>query len=321
MTNQSGPPATGQEAYDRYRSRMFSIAYRMLGSVGEAEDVVQEAYLRLHRATMEGAAIESPEAFLTTVTTRLAIDTLRTARVRRETYVGIWLPEPLLASTEPDPAEHAEQADSLSLALLSLLETLSPVERAVFLLREIFDYDYDEIASIVQKSDDNCRQIFVRARKRIDSGKSRFTADQQAQQELARRFFAAVDTGSLAGLVDFLAADVAFYGDGGGKANAVLRPIFGRDRVNRLLHSIFTKAHQADITYRLALVNGQPGALSFDSNGGLVNVLALDIADGAIQTVRCIINPDKLVHLGFPVSDLARLDKGDDDAALKGEQQ
>ena len=300
---------------------MFSIAYRMLGSVGEAEDVVQEAYLRLYRATTEGAAIESPEAFLTTVTTRLAIDTLRSARVRRETYVGVWLPEPLMASTEPDPAEHAEQADSLSLALLSLLETLSPVERAVFLLREIFDYDYDEIASIVQKSEDNCRQIFVRARKRIDSGKSRFTADQQAQQELARRFFAAVDTGSLAGLVDFLAADVTFYGDGGGKANAVLRPIFGRDRVNRLLHSIFTKSHQADITYRLALVNGQPGALSFDANGGLVMVLVLDIADDAIQTVRSIINPDKLVHLGFPVSDLARLDRDNDGEAPKGEQQ
>lgn len=320
MANQSIPPA-GQGAYETFRSRMFSIAYRMLGSVSEAEDVVQEAYLRLHRATMEGAAIESPEAFLTTVTTRLAIDTLRSARVRRETYVGVWLPEPLLASTEPDPAEHAEQADSLSLALLSLLETLSPVERAVFLLREIFDYDYDEIATIVQKSEDNCRQIFVRARKRIDSGKPRFTADHQAQQELARQFFAAVDAGSLDSLVDFLAADVTFYGDGGGKANAVLRPIFGRDHVTRLLRGMFTKAHQYDITYRLALVNGQPGALAFDSNGHIVSLLAFDIADGAIQTVRAIINPDKLTHLGFPVSELARTDRGDDTADQPGEPQ
>lgn len=319
MTYQSSPPG-GQDAYETFRSRMFSIAYRMLGSVSEAEDVVQEAYLRLHRATIDGAAIESPEAFLTTVTTRLAIDTLRSARVRRETYVGVWLPEPLLATTEPDPAEHAEQADSLSLALLSLLETLSPVERAVFLLREIFEYDYDEIATIVQKSEDNCRQIFVRARKRIDSGKPRFTADHQAQQELARQFFAAVDTGSLASLVNFLADDVTFYGDGGGKANAVLRPIFGRDRVDRLLRSMFTQAHQLDVTYRLALINGQPGALSFDIDGRLVNVLVLDIAGGAIQTVRSIINPDKLTHLGFPVSDRARTDRGDDTVDQQGVQ-
>lgn len=319
MSEQRVPPTDGQDVYDGFRPRMFSIAYRMLGSVGEAEDVVQEAFLRLHRATLDGATIESPQAFLTTVTTRLAIDALRSARVRREQYVGVWLPEPLLASTEPDPAEHAEQADSLSLALLSLLETLSPVERAVFLLREIFDYGYDEIADVVQKSEDNCRQIFARARKHIDTGKRRFNANRQEQRELATKFFAAVGTGSLANFVDFLAADVTFYGDGGGKANAVLRPITGRDRVGRLILSIVTKAQQFDVTYRLALVNGQPGALSFDSNGSLINVLVFDIADGAIQTVRSIINPDKLVHLGFPVSDLARTGQGDDSEPSTGE--
>ena len=321
MSEQGVPRTDGQDVYDGFRPRMFSIAYRMLGSVSEAEDVVQEAYLRLHRATLDGATIESPQAFLTTVTTRLAIDTLRTARMRREQYVGLWLPEPLQTSTEPDPEEHAELADSLSLAFLSLLETLSPVERAVFLLREVFDYGYDEIAGIVQKSEQNCRQIFARARKHVDTGKRRFNADRQEQRELATKFFAAVSTGSLASFVTFLADDVTFYGDGGGKANAVLRPIVGRDHVGRLLHSTFMKAQQYNVAYRLAFINGQPGALAFDANGGLINVLVLDIAGGAIQTVRSIINPDKLVHLGFPVSDLARTDRGDGHNTPTGDEQ
>jgi RNA polymerase sigma-70 factor (ECF subfamily) len=305
------PPTGSGEVYERLRPLMFAIAYRMLGSVSEAEDVVQEAYLRFHRATAHGTAIASPKAFLTTVTTRLAIDALRAARARRETYVGPWLPEPLLTSADSDPAAHAEMHDSLSLAFLVLLQTLSPVERAVFLLREIFDYAYDEIAAIVQKSEENCRQIFARARKRIDEGKPRFDVSQADQQQLATRFFEAVGQGDLASLVAFLAADVAFYGDGGGRARAYPQPIFGRDRVGRLLYNLFRMARRFNITVQPTPINGQPGALSFDAGGSLINVFVLDIADGAIQAVRSIVNPDKLAHLGFPLSDLLRIDHAD----------
>ncbi len=301
----------GSEVYEGLRPLMFSIAYRMLGSASEAEDVVQEAYLRFHRASAHGTAIESPKAFLTTVTTRLAIDELRSARARHEAYVGVWLPEPVAAALEPDPAEHAEIDDSLSLAFLVLLQTLSPVERAVFLLREVFDYGYDEIAEIVQKSEDNCRQIFARAKKRIDEGKPRFDVSRQAQQELAAKFFDAAGQGNLASLINFLAADVAFYGDGGGKARAYPQPIFGRDRVALVLKSYFKTARDFHITVRFALINGQPGAVSFDAEGRVVNVLVLDVADSVIQTVRSIVNPDKLTHLGFPVSDIARIDRAD----------
>lgn len=290
---------------------MFSIAYRMLGSASEAEDVVQEAYLRFHRATADGAMIESPKAFLTTVTTRLAIDTLRSARARREAYIGQWLPEPVTAVLDPDPEAYAEMDESLSLAFLVLLQTLSPVERAVFLLRDVFDYGYDEIAAIVRKSEDNCRQIFARAKKRIDAGKPRFDVSRQDQHELATRFFAAARQGELETLVNFLAADVAFYGDGGGKARAYPQPIFGRERVTLALKSLFKTAHAFNVTVQLARINGQPGALLCDADGRLADVLVLDIAGGAIQTVRSIVNPDKLTHLGFPVSDIARI-KGKD---------
>ena len=310
MKDDPALPAASSDIYEKLRPLMFSIAYRMLGSASEAEDIVQEAYLRFYRDTAHGAVIKSPKAFLTTVTTRLAIDTLRSARVRRETYVGPWLPEPLLTPEESDPAAHAEMNESLSLAFLLLLQTLSPVERAIFLLREVFDYGYDEIAAIVQKSEENCRQIFARAKKRIDAGKPRFDVSQKDQQELATRFFDAVGQGDLAGFVSFLAADVAFYGDGGGKAHAYRQPIFGRDRVALVLKSLFRTARALNLTYRLALVNGQPAALSFDSAGGLISVLVLDIMDGAVHAVRSIVNPDKLAHLGFPVSDVARITRG-----------
>lgn len=316
MNDKPAQTATARDeiaaAAEGLRPLMFSIAYRMLGSASEAEDVVQEAYLRFHRTRVEGTAIESPKAFLTTVTTRLAIDALRSARMRRETYVGVWLPEPIAASaTAPDPAERAEMRESLSLAFLVLLETLSPVERAVFLLREVFDYDYSQIAEIVQKSEDNCRQLFARARKRIDEGKPRFNPDTHQQQELAARFFGAADQGDLAGLVSFLADDAAFFGDGGGKARAYPRPLYGRDRVALALRSLFKTARQFGVTYRFAFINGQPGALLFDAEGGVGSALALDIAGGAIQAVRSIVNPDKLTHLGFPVSDLARIERED----------
>lgn len=289
--------------YEELRPLVFSIAYRMLGSVTEAEDLVQEAYLRFHRATTHGDVIESPKAFLTTVTTRLAIDTLRSARARHESYVGVWLPEPLLISTESDPAVKVEVDDSLSIAFLLLLQTLSPVERAIFLLREVFDYGYDEIAQVTGKTEDNCRQIFNRAKKRISAGTPRFSASQQDQRELAARFFAAADEGNLASLVSYLAANATFCGDGGGKANAYPRPIHGADHVARLFAALFARGHELAATGRVALVNGHPGIVTFDANGGLISVMALDIADGAIQNVHSIVNPDKLRHLGFPLTD------------------
>jgi RNA polymerase sigma-70 factor (ECF subfamily) len=291
---------------EELRPLLFSIAYRMLGSVGDAEDVVQEAFLRAERAEAEGTRIESYKAYLTTVTTRLAIDELKSARARRETYVGPWLPEPLLTSTEPDAAEHAEMADSLSISFLVLLETLSPVERAVFLLREVFDYGYDEIAEVVGKSEANCRQILVRARKRIDEGRPRFEADRRRQEELARRFLDAFEEGDVDGFVELLADDVVFVGDGGGKGRGISRPVYGRRSVIRLLSSFLPPYRAAGAQVRLGEVNGQAGALFFDAEDRLVNVFSFEVADGAIQAVRSVINPDKLGHLGYPLSPLAR---------------
>jgi RNA polymerase sigma-70 factor, ECF subfamily len=291
---------------EELRPLLFSIAYRMLGSVSDAEDVVQEAFLRAERAEAEGAEIASRKAFLTTVATRLAIDQLRSSRARRETYVGPWLPEPLLTSTEPDAAEHAEMADSLSMSFLVLLETLSPVERAVFLLREVFEYGYDEIAEIVGKSEANCRQILARARKRIDEGKPRFEADRRQQQELATRFLDAFEKGEVDALVDLLAADVVFEGDGGGKGRGISRPVYGQQRVTRLLASFAPRYRSVRARVQIAEVNGRPGALFFDADDRLINVFAFEMAGGAIQTVRSIINPDKLAHLGYPLSDLGR---------------
>jgi RNA polymerase sigma-70 factor (TIGR02957 family) len=291
---------------EELRPLLFSIAYRMLGSVGDAEDVVQEAFLRAERAEAEGTRIESRKAYLTTVTTRLAIDELKSARARRETYVGPWLPEPLLTSTEPDAAEHAEMADSLSISFLVLLETLSPVERAVFLLREVFDYGYDEIAEVVGKSEANCRQILVRARKRIDEGRPRFEADRRRHEQLARGFLVAFEEGDVDGFVELLADDVVFVGDGGGKGRGISRPVYGRRSVIRLLSSFLPPFRAAGARVRLGEVNGQAGALFFDAEDRLVNVFSFEIADGAIQAVRSVINPDKLGHLGYPLSPLAR---------------
>jgi RNA polymerase sigma-70 factor (TIGR02957 family) len=293
---------------EELRPLLFSIAYRMLGSVSDAEDVVQEAFLRAERAEAEGTRIQSRKAFLTTVTTRLAIDELRSARARRETYVGPWLPEPLLTSTEPDAAEHAEMADSLSMSFLVLLETLSPIERAVFLLREVFDYGYDEIAEIVGKSEANCRQILTRARKRIDEGKPRFEADRRQQEELARRFLEAFEGGDVDGFVELLAEDAVFVGDGGAEGRGISRPVHGKRGVGRLLASFLPPFQAAAASVRFGEVNGQPGALFLDAEDRLVNVFAFEIAEGAIQAVRSVINPDKLGHLGYPLSPLNRRD-------------
>jgi RNA polymerase sigma-70 factor, ECF subfamily len=286
------------DVYEELRPYMFAIAYRMVGSVSDAEDIVQEAFLRFHRATSEGEVVESPKAYLSAVTTRLGIDHLRSARVRRETYVGQWLPEPLLTDEAPDVSQHAETADSLSLAFLVLLESLSPVERAVFLLREVFGYGYDEIARVIDKSEDNCRQIAVRARRQVDAKKPRFEASRQRKEELAQRFFAAATEGDAEGLLGLLAADVVAYGDGGGKGPALPRPVFGRDRVARLFAGLRARAEQLRVTsLQPAAINGQPGAVFFDPEGQPILVVSLDIADDQVQAIRAVSNPDKLSHL------------------------
>jgi RNA polymerase sigma-70 factor (ECF subfamily) len=294
------------EIHAELRPLLFSIAYRMLGSVAEAEDVVQDAYLRFHRALGEGTEVESPKAYLAAVTTRLAIDQLRARSTRREAYVGPWLPEPLVTGTEADVAEHAEMAESLSMAFLVLLESLSPVERAVFLLREVFEYGYDEIAQIVDKSEANCRQIFVRARRHIEASKPRFEPSAGERDELARRFFAACEQGDMDGLLELLAADAVMVGDGGGKAQALPAPMSGRERVARFLLGLFNRGAQLNAQIRPMRVNGQPGWIGYDAHGRVINVFTVDVADGHIQAIRSVVNPDKLGHLG-PVSDVARL--------------
>src|ERR687895_109923 len=292
----------GNAVYEELRPLLFSIAYRMVGSASEAEDIVQEAFLRYHRETEGGTEIESPKAWLSTVTTRLAINHVQSARVRRESYVGTWLPEPIVTDFESEGARHAETADSLSMAFLVLLESLGPVERAVFLLREVFDYGYDEIATIVGRSEDNCRQIAVRARRQIETKKPRFEASRKKREELSRRFFDAVLAGDTDGLIQMLAADVVAYGDGGGKARAFPQPVHGRDKVARLV----TRTRGIAVaTVHLVEVNGQPGALLLDGAGRPVVVVSLDIADGLIQTVRAISNPDKLRHL-YPLGSFSQ---------------
>ena len=293
-----------EEEFDALRPSAFAVAYRMLGSVSEAEDVVQEGFLRLHRARAGGERIESPRAYLSTVVSRLSLDHLRSARARRETYVGEWLPEPLVGD---DPARKAEIADSLSLAFLVLLESLSPEQRAAFLLREVFDEPYDRIAEIVGTSEANARQLAARARRHVDERRPRYEASRDQREALATRFFAAAEDGDLEGLEELLAHDVVFRGDGGGKAPAAARAVHGRTKVARLLIAgMRTLARVGGVTTRREEVNGQPGVLFLDRDERLIGVTILDIADGQIQGVSAIVNPDKLRHLG-PVGDVRAL--------------
>jgi RNA polymerase sigma-70 factor (ECF subfamily) len=294
------------EELEELRPPAFAVAYRMLGSVSEAEDVVQEGLLRLHRARESGERIESPRAYLSTVVSRLALDQLRSARARRETYVGEWLPEPLLASADDDPARKAEMADSLSLAFLVLLESLSPEQRAAFLLREVFDEPYERIAEIIGTSEQNARQLAARARRHVEERRPRFEATREQREELAARFFAAAEEGDLEALEELLAHDVVLRGDGGGKAPALARALHGRARVARALAAWLRAATRFGFTLRREEVNGQPGALFLDREGGLIGVMSLDVAEGQIQGVSSIVNPDKLRHLG-PLADLDAL--------------
>lgn len=284
---------------------MFSIAYRMLGSVAEAEDVVQEAFLRMHRAQQSGEDVDNLDAYATTVTTRVAIDTLRSARHRREQYVGPWLPEPILV-TDEDPAHRFELDETVSTAFLVLLESLTPVERAVFVLREVIGYDYEEIAAVVDKSATNCRQIFTRARRRVADGTPRFDPSPERREELAARFAAALSASDVAGLERLLADDVVFVADGGGRAPAIQKPMLGAVAVARFLLGLMRQGERFGVRLELSYANGQPAMLTRGADGALLGVVALDVEDGRIVRLHNVLNPDKLGHLG-QVGDLFAL--------------
>ncbi|MEV8393756.1 MULTISPECIES: RNA polymerase sigma-70 factor [unclassified Streptomyces] len=293
------------EEFEELRPLLFSIAYRILSSVGEAEDAVQETWLRYDASPTRPV---STKAFLSTTVTRISIDVLRSARVRRESYVGPWFPEPLLSDPYQDPARSAELADSVSMAALLLLERLSPLERSVFVLREVFAFGFDEVAAAVGRSEAACRQLLVRARRHMAAGRPRFEADRQERQELATRFFEALRNGDVGGLRNLLAADVSMVGDGGGKAPQLARSVMGAERVARLLGTVFPLLSRVDVTFEPHEVNGQPGAIFRDRDGKVLHTLALDVLDGRIQTIRGVINPDKLGHIG-PVADAWAIDR------------
>jgi RNA polymerase sigma-70 factor, ECF subfamily len=290
---------TRTEEFEELRPLLFSIAYRLLGSVAEAEDAVQETWLRYQASPTTPA---STKAFLSAVVTRISIDVLRSARVRREQYVGPWFPEPLLTDPYEDPERSAELADSVSMAALLLLERLSPLERAVFVLREVFAFGFPEVASAVGRSEEACRQLAVRARRHMDVGRPRFEADRHEREELAERFFDAFREGDIDGLQKLLAADVQMIGDGGGKAPQFSRPIIGSVNVARVIAAAVQPLVRVGVVIEPHQVNGQPGAIFRDQDGKVLNTLALEILDGQIQTIRAVINPDKLTHLG-PVAD------------------
>jgi RNA polymerase sigma-70 factor (ECF subfamily) len=290
---------TRDEEFQQLRPLLFSIAYRILGSVAEAEDAVQETWLRYQTSPTRPVSVK---AFLSAVVTRISIDVLRSARVRREQYTGQWLPEPLLTDPYQDPERSAELADSVSMAALLLLERLSPLERAVFVLREVFGFGFAEIASAVGRSEAGCRQLAVRARHHMNEGRPRFEADRREREKLAARFFDALREGDVEGLEELLAADIQLTGDGGGKAPALARTVIGAAKVARLLASAFPRYTGIGVTMEPREVNGQPGAIFRARDGGVLVALTLDVLDGRVQTVRSVSNPDKLAHIG-PVAD------------------
>ncbi|MER5881305.1 MULTISPECIES: RNA polymerase sigma-70 factor [unclassified Streptomyces] len=298
------------EEFEELRPLLFSIAYRILGSVSEAEDAVQESWLRY-----DGSATRptSAKAFLSATVTRIAIDVLRSARMRREAYVGPWFPEPLLSDPYEDPARSVELADSVSVAALLLLERLSPLERSVFVLRDVFAFEFDEIARAVGRSEAACRQLLVRARRHMADGRPRFAADREQRQELATRFFDALKDGDVGSLRTMLAADVQLVGDGGGKAPQLSRAVVGAENVARLLASVYPHMALIDVTFEVHEVNGQPGAVFRTRDGDVLHTMALDVVDGRILTIRSVLNPDKLGHLGT-VADAWAVDREVKDA-------
>jgi RNA polymerase sigma-70 factor (ECF subfamily) len=290
---------TRVDEFEAFRPLLFSIAYRILGSVAEAEDAVQETWLRYESCTTQPASVK---AFLSAVVTRLSIDVLRSARVRREEYVGHWFPEPLLSDPYEDPARSAELADSVSMAALLLLERLTPMERAVFVLREVFGFGYPDVAAAVERSEPACRQLARRARRHMDLGRTRFAADRRERDELAARFFEALRDGDVDGLRELLAADVLLVGDGGGKAPAFATAVVGADNVARVLASMFPLLARIGASVEQREVNRQPGAVLRDRDGRVGGTFTVDVLGGHIQAIQAVVNPDKLAHLG-PVAD------------------
>ncbi|MFC5834708.1 RNA polymerase sigma-70 factor [Nonomuraea insulae] len=293
------------EEFEELRPLLFSIAYRILGSASEAEDAVQETWLRFDGSATRPTSVK---ALLSTTVTRISIDVLRSARVRREAYVGPWFPEPLLNDPYQDPARSVELADSVSMAALLLLERLSPLERAVFVLREAFGFGFDEVATAVGRSEAACRQLLVRARRHMEAGRPRFEAVRKDREELASRFFDALREGDVASLQELLAADVSMVGDGGGKAPQLARAVIGAGSVARLLARVFPRMARIDVTFEPHEINGQPGAIFRDRDGKVLHIMALDVLDGRIQAIRSVINPDKLRHVG-PVADAWAIDR------------
>ncbi len=278
------------EVFERHRSLLFSIAYRMLGSVADAEDIVQEAYLRWRE--VPETEVRSPKSYLSAVVTRLSIDRLRSAQARREEYVGPWLPEPLLSEGGEDGGDPTELDEFLSMAFLVLLESLNPVERAVFLLREVFDYDYEEISRIVGKSEDNCRQIARRARQSVVARRPRFERSPEQEERLTRQFVEACTSGDMESLVSLLSSDVTLWSDGGGKVAAAPYPIYGPERVARFLVGVLRTVPPGFFA-RPAWVNGGPGVVGY-VDGRPTAVVALDVAKGRLRGVRIVVNPEKL---------------------------
>lgn len=294
---------TAEQIFDEQRPLLFSIAYRMLGSAMDAEDIVQETFLRWYKATGDSSdQIQSPRAYLSTVVTRLSIDQLRSAQARREVYVGPWLPEPISTEFNSDMTDKAELADSLSIAFMVVLESLSPVERAVFLLREVFDYEYDEIAAIVEKSEENCRQMVRRAKQHLAQRRPRFKVSPEQGQQVMKQFLEVCMGGELQALLNLLTEDVMTRSDGGGKVRAALNPIYGRDKVARFLLGLVSKG-EGHFTYKLAEVNGQPSLLIRGEQTKLYGVLQIDVAEEKVRAINLVVNPEKLEFLEKSLSE------------------
>jgi RNA polymerase sigma-70 factor, ECF subfamily len=294
-TQSSNPEASIRLAtFDQYRSLLFSIAYRMLGSVADAEDMLQETFIRWQQAANDN--IDSPRAFLVTIVSRLCINHLQSARVQREEYVGQWLPEPIVTDPGSDPLAIIKVDESLSMAFLVLLERLTPVERAVFLLREVFEYEFSEIAAVLGQSEVNCRQILRRARQHVSAMRPRFKVSSKKQNDLLQRFLEAMGTGDMEGLVALLSSDVVLHSDGGGKAIAVPNLIHGADNVARGILGGFRKLLPKTLVRRLARINGEPGVVSY-LDGKPYSVFTLDAVDGRVRAIYILTNPEKLSHL------------------------
>jgi len=286
------------DEFNQHRPLLFAIAYRMLGTATDAEDMVQETFLRWQQTTID--TVKSAKSYLTTIMTRLCIDYLRSARVQREQYIGTWLPEPMLTQTSTTPAEIIELADSLSLAFLTVLERLSPIERAVFLLRDVFEYDYDEISQMVGKSPTNCRQILRRAKQHLTAERPRFPASPQQQEQITAQFLEASTKGNLPDLLLLLAQDVTYHSDGGGQVTAAIKPLHGSRKVARFLWAIHQK-WLCHATSCLAEINGQLGII-YVMDDTVYSAIAFELVDGRIQSIYNVRNPDKLKQIGKELS-------------------